>query len=110
MKSFKEIVNEAKSPYEIYHDTYTSAIQEVEKFVKSKKFFLDPEEMAAEIGMGPKKPGAGRTNRFSLKLYKKPEDVEEGKPVKKAVHFQVYGMGNTKQMSADKYELNAYIS
>lgn len=110
MKSFKTVINEAKSPYEIYHNSYTSAIQEVEKFVKSKKFFLDKEEMASEVGMGPPKPGAGKTNRFSLKLYKTEADIEAGKPVKKAVHFQVFGMGSTKALSADKYELNVYIS
>jgi hypothetical protein len=110
MKSFKEIINEAKGPYEIYHSSYTSAIKEVEAFVKKKGFILDKEEMASEIGMGPAKPGAGKTNKFTLKLYKTEADVSDGKPVKKAVHFQIYGMGSTKSMSADKFELNVYIS
>ena len=71
---------------------------------------MDPEEMAQEIGMGPPKPGAGKTNRFSLKIYKNQKDLEAFKPQRKMVHFQVYGMGSTKSMSADRYELNLYIS
>ena len=110
MKSFQEIITEAKSPYVIYHDTYTSAIQEVEKFVNKKKFILNPEEMAQEVGMGPSKPGAGKTNRFSIRLFKNEADLLAGKPQKKAVHFQIYGMGSTRALSADKYELNMYIS
>lgn len=110
MKSFQKIVAEAKSPYVIYHDSYSSAIQEVEKFVNKKRFILDPEEMAQEIGMGPAKPGAGKTNRFSLKLYKNQKDLDAFKEQKKYVHFQVYGRGNTKELGASGYELNAYIS
>ena len=111
LKNFaKESVDEAKDAYKVYHDTYTSAIQEVEKFVKSKKYMLDKEEMASEVGMGPPKPGAGKTNRFTLKLYKDVSGQQEPKLQKKAVHFQVYGMGNTKDLGAKSYELNVYIS
>jgi len=110
MKSFKTIVSEARAPYEVYHDSYTSAIQAVEKFVFKKKLFLDPEEMAQEIGMGPSKPGSGKTNRFTLRLYKTQKALDDMKPLRKAVHFQVYGMGNIESPSATRYELNLYIS
>jgi len=114
MKTFKTIVkesvNEAKDAYKVYHDTYTSAIQEVEKFVKSKKYMLDKEEMASEVGMGPAKPGAGKTNRFTLPLYKEKSGQQEPVKQKKAVHFQIYGRGNTKDLGAKSYELNVYIS
>jgi hypothetical protein len=46
--------------------------------------------------MGPKKPSEGKTNRFSIELSK------DGKPSRKLLHIQVYGMRDT-------YELNAYI-
>lgn len=110
MKTFKQVVSEAKSPYVIYHDSYTSAIEEVHKFVQKKKFILNPEEMAQEVGMGPPKPGAGKTNRFSIRLFKNEKDLLDGKAQRKLVHFQVYGMGSTRALSADKYELNMYIS
>jgi hypothetical protein len=47
--------------------------------------------------MGPKKPGDGFTNRFTITLFK------HGKEQKKALGISIYGMG-------DKYELNTYIS
>ncbi len=46
--------------------------------------------------MGPKKPSEGKTNKFSIELSK------DGKPSRKQLHIQVYGMRNS-------YELNAYI-
>ena len=101
---------ERKSPYVIYHDTYSSAIQEVENYMNKKKFILDPEEMSRSIGMGPSKPGAGKTNRFSLKLYKTQKDLDNFKEQKRHVHFQVYGMGSLNNLSSDRYELNCYIS
>jgi hypothetical protein len=110
MKKFQTIVQEAKSPYVIYHDSYTSAIQEVEKYVFKKKMFLDNEEMFDKIGSGPRKPGAGKTNRFSLALYKNEKALEDKKALRKAVHFQIYGRGNTNDLGAQGYELNMYIS
>jgi hypothetical protein len=47
--------------------------------------------------MGPKKPSEGKTNSFSIELFK------DGKEQKKMLHIQIYGMKN-------KYELNAYIN
>jgi hypothetical protein len=110
MKTFKQVVNESKSDYPIYHESYTSAIDAMEKFVNKKKFVLDPEEMFTTVGGGPRKPGAGKTNRFSMKIYKNQSDLDAGKAQKKYVHFQIYGMGSMNNLSADKYELNAYIS
>ena len=114
MKTWKEIsqimAEAKKSDYEIYHDSYTKAIQEVEKYVKKRGFILDDDEMFHTIGAGPAKPGAGKTNKFSLKLYKSTKDLADDKPQKKMLHVQVYGMGTGKHLSADKYELNLYIS
>jgi hypothetical protein len=107
MKTYKELL-EAKSDYVIYHETYTSAIYAVEAYVKSKGFLLDKEEMASTVGFGPKKPGVGKTNKFTLRLYKNQEALDNMKPIKKAVHFQIYGMGSG--YIVDRYELNLYIS
>ncbi len=88
-------INEAKFP--IYHNSYTSAIDSALDWANKSGFDYDKEETAQKIGLGPKKPSEGKTNRFSIELSK------GGKEQRKQLHIQVYGMGN------GKYELNAYI-
>jgi hypothetical protein len=102
MKSYKEIL-EKKSDYQIYHNTYTAAMQEVEKFVKKNGFTLDdesdPENIGAQqfdkVGMGPRKPTKGKTNKFTFDLYK------NNKKTKKYLQVQVYG--------DERFELNMYF-
>lgn len=96
MIRLKRLLNENK--YQIYHNSYTSAINTALEYAEFKGFDYDKEETATKIGMGPKKPSDGKTNRFSIELMK------NGKPQNKQLHIQVYGMGN------GKYELNTYIS
>jgi hypothetical protein len=91
----EESVNEAK--YDVYHKTYTSAIQAGLDWAKKSGYDYDEEEAAREIGMGPRKPSEGKTNKFHLSLRK------DFKPQKKMLHIQVYGMKNS-------YELNVYIN
>jgi hypothetical protein len=91
----KESINEAK--YDTYHKTYTSAIQAGLDWAKKSGYDYDEEEAAREIGMGPRKPSEGKTNKFHLSLRK------DFKPQKKMLHIQVYGMKNS-------YELNVYIN
>ncbi len=93
-KGQNESINEAK--YDTYHKTYTSAIQAGLDWAKKSGYDYDEEEAAREIGMGPRKPSEGKTNKFHLSLRK------DFKPQKKMLHIQVYGMKNS-------YELNAYI-
>ena len=80
------------SYYEIYHDTYSSAISEVEKVVKKKGFELDKNAFK-KITTGPSK---GESLRFTLLLYK------NGEPAKKSLHFQIENLGSS-------YELNLYF-
>jgi len=98
-KKTNEEINEGKSDnsYEIYHKSYTSAINAALDYAEKKGYTYDKEEIANKIGAGPKKPSDGKTNRFTITLKK--DDKEQ----KKALHIQVYGMG-------EKYELNCYIS
>ena len=106
MKTYREFI-EKKSDYEIYHDSYTSAIYEMEVFVsKNGYMFAETEDegkeiLSSEIGSGPAKPGPGKTNRFSLELWKK------GKKTKKGIHFQIYNRGHEHN---NNFELNMYIS
>ncbi len=92
----KESVNEAKAPYEVYHKSYTSAIEAAREYAEKKGFEIDNDDSFTKIGMGPRKPSEGKTNRFSIQLTK------DGKLQRKQLHIQVYGMKNS-------YELNTYI-
>ena len=108
-------LKEAKSDYAVYHKTYTSAIQSAREYAEKKGYEIDDDDSFRQIGMGPKKPSDGKTNRFSIQLTK------DGKPQKKHLHIQVYGMGTYKRNSdnsktrslhggQNEYELNAYIN
>jgi len=88
----------SKSDYEIYHDSYTSALSEVLDFVARNGYKVDEDLWFTNVSSGPRKPSAGKTNSFTLELEK------GGKPTRKVVSFQVYGL------ESGRYELNAYIS
>jgi hypothetical protein len=113
--STNESVNEAKSDYPVYHYTYTSAIQSAKEYAEKKGYEIDDDDSFRKIGMGPRKPSDGKTNRFSIELTK------NGKPQKKMLHIQVYGMGTYKRAQdgsktrslhggQNEYELNCYIN
>jgi len=95
-ESLRESVNEAKAPYEVYHKSYTSAIEAAREYAEKKGFEIDNDDAFRKIGVGPRKPSEGKTNSFSIQLSK------DGKLQRKQLHIQVYGMKNS-------YELNAYI-
>lgn len=85
--------------YRVYHNSYTSAIQEAESFAIKKGYELDKEEWAEKIGLGKPKPQEGDTNKFSLTLFK------DGKEQKKMLQIQVFNRGT----NVNSYELNMYI-
>jgi len=88
--------------YKLYHKTFTDAVEEVLKIVNKKGFEVDEDDWFKQVttGRGYRRgrPSVGKTHRFDVELTKK------GKPTRKKVLFQVYGM------ESGKYELNAYIS
>ena len=92
----KESVTEVKSDYEVYHKSYTSAIQAAKAYAEKKGYEINDDDSFRQIGMGPRKPSEGKTNKFSIELSK------DGKIQRKKLQIQVYGMRNS-------YELNAYI-
>jgi hypothetical protein len=92
----EETVNE-KSDYEVYHKDYSGAVQTAIKQAEKRGYEVDMDDWHDKVATGPKKPSAGKTNSFSVKLKK------DGKESKKALHLQVYNMDN------HKYELNMYI-
>jgi hypothetical protein len=112
--TLKSAIGEAKSDYAVYHKTYTSAINTAREYAEKKGYQIDDDDAFRQIGMGPKKPSDGKTNRFSIQLTK------DGKPQKKHLHIQVYGMGTYKRNpdgsktrsiwgGQNEYELNTYI-
>ena len=96
MIKLKGLIKEAKSDYEVYHKSYTSAINAARDYAEKKGYEINDDDAFRQIGMGPRKPSEGKTNSFSIQLTK------DGKPQRKQLHIQVYGMKNS-------YELNAYI-
>jgi hypothetical protein len=86
-----------KSEYELYHNDYSSAVQEALRLAQSKGYTVDEDDYFNKVASGPRKPDKGNTNSFSVILTK------DGKEVREQLHMQIYNMGN-------KYELNVYIS
>ena len=97
VKLFEQFVTEAQSDFQVYHNQYSSAIDEIEKYAKKMGYELDREEYANAYTDAFFKPKDGQTKKDTLTLYK------NGKEQRKALHVQIYGMGN-------KFELNAYIN
>lgn len=91
----KESVNEAND-LKVYHKSYTEAIQNAKEYAFKRGYMVDDDDSFRKIGMGPKRPSEGKTNKVSVELTK------GGKPSNKQLHIQVYGMKNG-------YELNCYI-
>ena len=100
LQEFDNILKEYK--YELYHKSFTAAAQEARKVAEKKGFEIDEENWTTEVAFGGKykraRPSVGKSNSFSVQLLK------NGKPQRKHLHFQVYGM------ESGNFELNAYIS
>lgn len=97
IKHFNQFVNESN---DIYFDTFTPAAQYAKKETQKRGYEIDEDDWENQIVLGDRyncsRPSVGKTHKFTIGLLKK------GKPNKKALHIQVYGMKN-------KYELNFYI-
>jgi ribosomal protein L21E len=87
----KEASSKSSTGYDLYHDTFSGAMQHAYDFAKKKLgVTVDPNEIDKNVALGPKKPSSGKTNSYRLK----------GKGG--AIQVQVYNMDNK------KYELNMY--
>lgn len=96
VKEEAEQMDEA-SKYQIYHPSYTSAVQHAVSQVEKQGFKIDMDDYERKVAFGPRKPSSGKTNSFSITLMDK-----NGKISKKQLQMQVYGM------EGGKYELNMY--
>ena len=81
----------------VYHDTYGSAIDEIDKDAKSRGYEVDQDDLNFAFGDAFFKPKNGETRRKSVGLTK------DGKVQKKEMHVQIYNTGN-------KFEYNAYVN
>lgn len=96
--SINEAKRKSKHDYQIYHDTYSSAIQHaVDHTKKVHGFDVDQDSYDSEVTFGQRKPSAGKTVMKKIDLHK------DGKPARKRLQIQVHGMSN------GKYELNKYV-
>ena len=87
------------SDYEIYHDTYSAAIQHAIQHTRSVYGYdVDSDDYWNQIASGPRKPSNGKTNRFILDLI----DMNSGEAANDKLHIQVYNTGKN-------YELNMYV-
>ena len=78
---------------DLYHKTFSSAMQHAYKFAKNKGYTVDPSEIDSKVATGPKTPSAGKPNSYVLDTNKN-----------KRVHVQVANLDNK------RYELNMYIT
>jgi len=98
-KTYKEFVTEGKKDYSIDHNSFTSAVAEVTRFLERNGFEFSEDDYFTKVSTGPKKPSKGKTNKYNVEIAK------NGKLVKnKRVAFQVYGKDN------GNYELNLYLT
>jgi len=87
-----------KEDFAVYHNTYSAAINAIEKYANEKGYELDQEEYGNSYVDAFFKPKEGSTKKDSLKIFK------NGKEQKKMLHVQIYGRQNK------KFELNMYIN
>ena len=93
-KKSKEEDVELDEKYDLYHDTFSGAMQHAYDYAKKKLgVTVDPKEIDSKVATGPKKPGTGKTNSYSLKTNKG------------MLQIQVYNRGGSKP-----FELNMYSS
>ena len=70
MIKLTDILNEGKYDYEVYHSSYSSAVQEAERLAQKKGYEVDEDDWWRKISTGPKKPSKGKTNSVNVKLTK----------------------------------------
>tara|TARA_B100001113_G_scaffold353561_1_gene358353 strand:- start:377 stop:1273 length:897 start_codon:yes stop_codon:yes gene_type:complete len=101
LENLKKTIDEkrkSKHDYEIYHDTYSGAIQHaVDHTKKAHGYDVDQGSYEREVTFGQRKPSAGKTVIKKIDLHK------DGKPANKRLQVQVHGM------PSGKYELNKYV-
>lgn len=97
-------LREATTNYQVYHSSYSSAVQEAIRYIESRGYNVSDDEIWNNISTGPKKPYPGNTNRIGLEIT--PSERRREKTTRKMAHIQVYNRG----VDGNTYELNVYIN
>ena len=101
--AYKKYVLERTMPqYEIYHKSYSDAMQSAIAFAKGSGYEVDEDDWHDQVSIGPRKPSKDKVNRFSILL------IKNGKEQKKRLQIQVTNLGTS--ASGRPFELNAYIA
>ena len=87
--------------YSLYHDSFTACAAEARRVAESQGYKICERNWETEICFNGKysraRPAVGAVHRFTVAREK------NGRPQRKALSFQVYGM-------ATCFELNAYVN
>ena len=94
---FESLDEIAEAKYDIYHKTYSAAVQHAAAQAKKRGYEVDQDSWDSQITHGERKPSTGKT------VSKKVALTKNGKPQRKKLQIQVHAM------SSGKYELNMYI-
>ena len=86
---------------DIYHESFSSAVQHARAVVEKRGFEIDEDDWWREITTGPGRPKDGQTTRATIELSK------NGKRQRKALHIQVYNRGIKHR---NNFELNFYVA
>lgn len=89
-----------KNGVDVYHNTYTSAVNSALDYAREKGYEVDDEDIEREVTYRGGKPRPGQTAKHKIGLYK------NGTLQRKYLQFQVYNMGN---QTGNTFELNLYI-
>lgn len=98
-------VNE-NSEYQIYHPSYTSAIDSALKYIRKMGYEIPEDEIWSNITTGPKRPSPGKTNRISLEITKDGHLKRKIVGQRKMAQIQIFNRG----IDGNTYELNVYVN
>jgi len=98
----QKYTQEAKDADNVYHNTYSSAVQYAREQAE-KKYEVDEDDWWKQVSTGQGKPSGGKTISHSIGL----TDKKTGKTSKKNLQIQVYNMGHQRGKT---FELNWYIN
>lgn len=92
MNEETELDEKKGSDYELYHKTFSGAMQHAYAVAKKRGYTVDKNDIDNKVASGPRKPSSGKTNRYIL-----------GTDKKQNLHVQVANLDNK------RFELNMYI-
>ena len=96
---FGFILEVVKKSKEVYFSSYSAAVQAARLGAEEMGYVVDEDDWFREVTTGAGKPAVGQSHNIkSIGLSR------DGKPQRKALHIQIYGM------ESGRYELNYYVA